>query len=174
MKISTPWIVCLAVSAITLSSCGDSASPDNESGVAQPDAVVVSEAQLTPAGTSASAATSTADVVAVGGATEIPYPIYPNGSQYRVGGENGLMIVLFETADTFEEVDNFYRALAAKQRMPRLAAMSDYVRYGRSSDDTDPWETTRPGIVIHQFNDDSEREAVGANRTARTNIIMSF
>ena len=105
---------------------------------------------------------------------EIPYPLYPNGEKYRVGGENGLKIVLFETVDSFEEVDAYYRERSDGSGMPRLAAMSDYVRYGASDDDTDPWATHRPGIVIHRFNDESERDAVGADETARTNIIMSY
>jgi len=117
----------------------------------------------------------TTNYTAVDGATVIPYPLYPNGIKYRVGGENGLKIVLFETTDTFEEVDEFYRSMAADSyEMPRLMAMSDYVRYSISETDVDPWATAKPGIVIHKFNDDSERDAVGADRSARTNIILSF
>ena len=112
--------------------------------------------------------------VAIDGATEIPYPVYPNGNKYRVGGENGLKIVLFETTDSFEEVDEFYRTLAQSEQMPRMMAMNDYVRYSTESDDVDPWATYRPGIVIHKFNDDTERTAVGANQQALTNIILSF
>lgn len=111
---------------------------------------------------------------AIDGATQIPYPLYPNGNKYRVGGENGLKIVLFETADSFEEVDEFYRTLAQSEQMPRMLAMNDYVRYSTASDDVDPWATYRPGIVIHQFNDDAERSAVGADEKALTNIILSF
>jgi hypothetical protein len=111
---------------------------------------------------------------AIDGATKIPYPLYPNGNKYRVGGENGLKIVLFETADSFEEVDEFYRNLAQSEQMPRMLAMNDYVRYSTESDDVDPWATYRPGIVIHQFNDDTERNAVGADQKALTNIILSF
>lgn len=111
---------------------------------------------------------------AIIGASEIPYPVYPNGSKYRVGGENGLKIVVFETADSFEVVDKFYRDSAGKNGMPRLIAMNDYVRYSRSDKDQDPWATFRPGIVIHEFADDVERKAVGADTTAKTNIIMSF
>ena len=113
-------------------------------------------------------------ISAVIGASEIPYPVYPNGSKYRVGGENGLKIVVFQTEDSFEKVDGYYKSLANDSRMPRLIAMNDYVRYSSSSDDKDPWATYRPGIVIHQFNDDGERLAVGAKDSARTNIIMSF
>lgn len=112
--------------------------------------------------------------VAIIGTTEIPYPIYPNGSKYRVGGENGMKIVLFETEDSFEAVDAFYQNASGKSSMSRLVAMNDYVRYTRNSDDNDPWATYLPGIVIHQFNDDEERVAVGAHQKALTNIIMSF
>ena len=111
---------------------------------------------------------------AVIGASEIPYPVYPNGSKYRVGGENGLKIVVFQTDDDFEQVDRYYREVSGQVGMPRLIAMNDYVRYSKDNDDKDPWATYRPGIVIHQFNTDDERQAVGAKGTARTNIIMSF
>jgi len=102
---------------------------------------------------------------------EIPYPLYPNGSRYRIGGEGDLKIVLFQTEDTFEQVDAYYQE---QSNLPRLSAMSDYVRYSTNNGDIDPWETSRPGIVIHQFNTKSERQAVGADATAVTNIIMSF
>jgi len=111
---------------------------------------------------------------AVDGATAIPYPLYPNGKKYRVGGENGLEIVLFETTDSFEEVDDFYRNIAQSDEMPRLHAMNDYVRYSTTNDDRDPWATENPGIVIHEFNSDQERDAVGAAKSAKTNIILSY
>lgn len=111
---------------------------------------------------------------AVIGASEIPYPVYPNGMKYRVGGENGLKIVVFETNDPFEEVDKFYNGELNKNGMPRLTAMNDYVRYSKESSDTDPWATHRPGIVIHEFQNAAERQAVGAKADATTNIIMSF
>ncbi|MFK7860318.1 MAG: hypothetical protein AB8B64_15970 [Granulosicoccus sp.] len=103
--------------------------------------------------------------------SEIPYPVYPNGYKYRIGGQGDLKIILFQTEDSFEEVDAYYQKEA---NMPRLSAMSDYVRYSTDKNDIDPWETSRPGIVIHQFNDETERKAVGADGNARTNIIMSF
>ena len=107
--------------------------------------------------------------------SSIPYPVYPNGLKYRVGGENGMKIVLYQTEDSFEEVDAYYQVQAGKQSsMPRLTAMNDYVRYSADDNDTDPWETSKPGIVIHKFNNESEREAVGASKKANTNIIMSF
>lgn len=105
----------------------------------------------------------------------IPYPVYPNGLKYRVGGENGMRIVLYQTEDSFEEVDAYYQAQAGKQSgMPRLTAMNDYVRYSTDDDDLDPWDTSKPGIVIHKFNSESERESVGASKKANTNIILSF
>jgi len=113
-------------------------------------------------------------LAAVFGASEIPYPVYPNGTKYRVGGENGLKIVVFQTDDTFETVDEYYSQVKANAGMARLMAMQDYVRYSNISADADPWATHKPGIVIHQFNDEVERKAVGASPTARTNIIMSF
>ena len=111
---------------------------------------------------------------AVMGASEIPYPVYPNGTKYRVGGENGLKIVVFQTDDAFRDVDRYYREAIGDAGMARLIAMNDYVRYSRDRSDDDPWATHRPGIVIHQFNGQDERDAVGASKSARTNIIMSF
>lgn len=102
---------------------------------------------------------------------DIPYPLYPNGSKYRIGGENGLRIVLFQTEDSFQEVDTYFQEQA---NMSRLDAMQDYVRYSASADDIDPWATGKPGIVIHEFNDEAAKSAVGADGTARTNIIMSY
>ncbi len=111
---------------------------------------------------------------AVVGASEIPYPVYPGGDKYRVGGENGLKIVVFATSDPFEEVDRFYNTSVGTDGMPRLTAMNDYVRYSQDASDNDPWATHRPGIVIHQFKDAAERRAVGADENATTNIILSF
>ncbi len=108
---------------------------------------------------------------AVTASGDIPYPLYPNGSKYRIGGENGLRIILFQTEDSFQEVDSYFQAQA---NMSRLDAMQDYVRYSASADDVDPWATGKPGIVIHEFNDEAEKSAVGAADTARTNIIMSY
>lgn len=113
-------------------------------------------------------------LAAVFGASEIPYPVYPNGQKYRVGGENGLKIVVFQTDDDFESVDEYYSDFKENTGLSRLMAMQDYVRYADNTADADPWATDKPGIVIHQFNDEVERKAVGASPTARTNIIMSF
>jgi len=113
-------------------------------------------------------------LAAVFGASEIPYPVYPNGQKYRVGGENGLKIVVFQTDDDFDDVDAYYSEIKENAGMARILAMQDYVRYSNTDADADPWATHKPGIVIHQFNDEVERKAVGASPTARTNIIMSF
>ena len=149
----------LLASTIVIVGCGK----DTETDAQQPTATA-SEPVLGNAETSATSESPlTAD--------NIPYPLYPNSSKYRIGGENGLMIVLFQTEDSFEEVDSFYQSQA---NLPRLSAMNGYVRYSVDSQDQDPWATTKPGIVIHQFNDANERQAVGADDSAKTNIIMSF
>jgi len=113
-------------------------------------------------------------LAAVIGASEIPYPMYPNGTKYRVGGENGLKIVVFQTEDSFDKVDDYYNNLSDNSGMARIAAMNDYVRYSREAEDIDPWATHKPGIVIHEFDDENSRQAVGASEVAKTNIIMSF
>jgi len=89
-------------------------------------------------------------LAAVYGASEIPYPVYPNGQKYRVGGENGLKIVVFQTDDEFDTVDEYYSQVKDNAGMARLLAMQDYVRYA-STADADPWATHKPGIVIHHF-----------------------
>ena len=168
-----PRILTYSVSAmalLTLVACGDDPA-DRLKGAVEPIA--------NAAGSAASdvlpdMAGDDDTLSAVIGASEIPYPVYPNGSKYRVGGENGLKIVVFQTDDDFEQVDRYYREVSGQVGMPRLIAMNDYVRYSKDNDDKDPWATYRPGIVIHQFNTDDERQAVGAKGTARTNIIMSF
>lgn len=110
----------------------------------------------------------------VAGASDIPYPVYPNGTKYRVGGENGLKIVVFQTEDPFHKVDEFYNQLSQDSGMSRIMAMTDYVRYSQNETDVDPWATDRPGIVIHEFEGEDARKAVGASAVAKTNIIMSF
>jgi len=121
-----------------------------------------------------SVAQAARSLTAIEGATHIPYPVYPNGSQYRVGGENGLKIVVFQTDDDFATVDAYYRGATDADDMQRRQAMQDFVRYGHRAASDDPWATDRPGIVIHEFGTDTERRAVGARRSARTNIIMSY
>ncbi len=157
----------LVLSALTaISGCGSE----------QPDVAnnVLANASSTEQIQVMSNADSGAALQAVLGASEIPYPVYPNGSKYRVGGENGLKIVVFQTDDAFDKVDEFYSQLTDNSGMARLMAMNDYVRYSQNTEDHDPWATYRPGIVIHNFNNDTERQAVGARLSAKTNIIMSF
>ncbi len=113
-------------------------------------------------------------LAAVIGASEIPYPVYPNGTKYRVGGENGLKIVVFQTEDAFEKVDEFYHSMGENEAMVRKMAMSDYVKYSPGAEASDPWATHIPGIVIHEFDNEDSRKAVGASAAAKTNIIMSF
>ena len=168
-----PRILTYSVSAmalLTLVACGDDPA-DKLKGAVEPiaNAAGSAAADVLPDMTGDDDTLS-----AVIGASEIPYPVYPNGSKYRVGGENGLKIVVFQTDDDFEQVDRYYREVSGQAGMPRLIAMNDYVRYSKDNEDKDPWATYRPGIVIHQFNTDDERQAVGAKGTARTNIIMSF
>ena len=144
-----------------------------------PDAPDLGAASLHADAADASIGTAALDggrdaLAAVMGASEIPYPIYPNGSKYRVGGENGLKIVVFQTEDSFDEVDAYYRSVSADRGTPRLHAMADYVRYPSETDDGDPWATYRPGIVIHEFDDAEARRTAGATASARTNIIMSY
>ncbi len=154
-----PCLALVAASTLVLINCGGDEAPVTE----ERDVAALSSAD-----------NGDNPLAALYGATEIPYPVYPNGKKYRVGGENGLKIVVFETEDSFDTVDAFYQDLSQQAGMPRLMAMNDYVRYSQSSADEDPWATYRPGIVIHEFSDDSERQALGAKKNARTNIIMSF
>ena len=111
---------------------------------------------------------------AIEGTAEIPYPIFPEAKQYRVGGENGLQVVLFETEASFSDVDAFYRRYIHKKGLSRISAMSDYVRYAASSDDIDAWATDKPGIVIHGFETEQEANKYGAEGTSLTNIIVSY
>lgn len=184
MKISVSKTLVAALTAATISACGN----DNSAQVANTEAVTTELQTAVEQEISAESAETTwsnaeelivrdapSDVANEAAkelsATAIPYPVYPNGLQYRVGNENGLNVVLFQTEDSFEEVDAFYQG---ELSMPRLSAMSDHVRYSAQEGDQNPWETAKPGIVIHQFNSESEREAVGADQAATTNIIMSF
>lgn len=117
--------------------------------------------------------------VAVTGSDAIPYPIYPDAKQYRVGGENGLHVVIFETSDTFEEVDSFYQNYVGSQGYARLVGMADYVRYDTSREaaagnTSDAWRNDRPGIVIHGFESSDEAISSGADAAAKTNIIVSY
>ncbi len=113
-------------------------------------------------------------LAAISGTSKIPYPLYPNARQYRIGGEEGLKIVLFETEDPFYMVDAYYRRSIDKTGLSRLLAMSDYVRYAADDSDSGAWDTDMPGIVIHEFPNRDQAKELGAATTARTNIIMSF
>ncbi len=113
-------------------------------------------------------------MAAIEGTAEIPYPIFPEAKQYRIGGENGLQVVLFETQASFSDVDAFYRRYIHKKGLSRISAMSDYVRYAANADDIDAWATDKPGIVIHGFETEQEANRYGAERTSLTNIIVSY
>lgn len=152
--------------AVAITACGKDTADQVD-----PNLVTTQELPVT---TDNPIATDDNPLAAVVGASEIPYPMYPNGTKYRVGGENGLKIVVFQTEDPFHKVDDYYNGLSDDEGMARIMAMSDYVRYSRGTEDLDPWATHRPGIVIHEFDGEDERQAVGASAVARTNIIMSF
>jgi len=162
--ISLRGLVLIAV-ATTLTAC-DKNSADTA------DTKLVTAKEL-PA-ISSDVGNSDSALSAVVGASEIPYPVYPNGTKYRVGGENGLKIVVFQTEDPFHKVDDYYNGLSDNAGMARIMAMTDYVRYSNTTEDLDPWATHLPGIVIHEFEGEDARQAVGASAMAKTNIIMSF
>lgn len=167
----------LPCATLAVSACNNPFSKGNADDSAEPTAVVMESAVggvIPPDANELDLDAPNSALAAVFGASEIPYPVYPNGQKYRVGGENGLKIVVFQTDDDFESVDDYYSQVKDNAGMARLMAMQDYVRYTNAGTDSDPWATHKPGIVIHQFNDEGERKAVGASPTARTNIIMSF
>ena len=116
--------------------------------------------------------------IAITGSDAIPYPIYPDAKQYRIGGENGLHVVLFETSASFEEVDSFYKRYSGNKGYSRLVGMADYVRYDTTREaatsNSDAWKNDKPGIVIHGFSDQNEAMQSGATPGARTNIIVSY
>ncbi len=151
--------------AISITACGK-----EDTDKADPNLVTAQEVPLAPVSDN----NEDNPLAAVVGASEIPYPMYPNGTKYRVGGENGLKIVVFQTEDPFHKVDDYYNGLSDNVGMARLMAMSDYVRYSNGTEDLDPWATHLPGIVIHEFDGEEQRQAVGASAMAKTNIIMSF
>lgn len=161
--ISLRGILLVAV-AITLTACDkDSAE--------KPNVNLVTAKELPVISTEKDGSNALAAIV---GTSEIPYPVYPNGTKYRVGGENGLKIVVFQTEDPFHKVDDYYNGLSDNAGMARIMAMTDYVRYSNTTEDLDPWATHLPGIVIHEFEGEDARQAVGASAMAKTNIIMSF
>jgi len=162
-KINLRGLILVAV-ATTLTACGKETAES-------PDQKIVKVNEIPVAALQAEGDDALAAVV---GASEIPYPVYPNGTKYRVGGENGLKIVVFQTEDPFHKVDDYYNGLSDNSGMARIVAMTDYVRYSQDTADLDPWATHLPGIVIHEFEGEESREAVGASAVAKTNIIMSF
>lgn len=108
-------------------------------------------------------------------ALEVPYPLYPNGTKYRIGGESGLKIVAYETIDDFTAVDKYFTEQASKKGLSRHPVMSDYVRYEKGGGrGIDPWEPGRPGVIIHTFTDESEALSYGAAPDSKTNIIISY
>jgi hypothetical protein len=161
---------------VSLSACGQNADEQQSKKTLPLDTAVIVNSSEANSNEMPDMKGSGSTLSAVIGASDIPYPVYPNGNKYRVGGENGLKIVVFQTEDTFAQVDAYYTAYYSSDEalMPRLIAMKDYVRYSTDTEDRDPWATYRAGIVIHEFNNNNERYAVGAKDSARTNIIMSF
>lgn len=114
------------------------------------------------------------ETIAIAGTSGIPYPVFPEATQYRIGGEDGLHIVLFETTASFDEVDSFYQRHQENGGMSRLQAMNDYVRYTAGENDSDAWDNNKPGIVIHGFQNQNEAVQTGADPDSKTNIIISF
>jgi len=171
VKFTLRALILVALSAV-LVACDRNSAHDDEPKPVNTDEKLVSTNEFS-ANTNDQVAQEN-PLAAVNGASEIPYPMYPNGTKYRVGGENGLKIVVFQTEDSFDQVDNYYKKLSTNEGMARIAAMTDYVRYSSAVEDQDAWATHRPGIVIHEFDDENAREAVGASAMAKTNIIMSF
>jgi len=109
--------------------------------------------------------------------SEIPFPLYPNGTRYRIGGKNGMKIVLFETSDEFSKVDTFYDNLAQTKGLSRKMLTVNYVQYSsRIVDNSEILRNTseQPGIVIHEFATPEEAEHLGAAPHSKTNIIISF
>lgn len=163
VQLTLRGLLMLAI-ATTLTACNKNAADDS-------DVKLVTAKEIPLEVDSANGESALSAVV---GASEIPYPVYPNGTKYRVGGENGLKIVVFQTEDPFHKVDDYYNGISDNAGMARIMAMSDYVRYSNDAEDVDPWATHLPGIVIHEFEGEDARQAVGASAMAKTNIIMSF
>lgn len=128
---------------------------------------------------------------------KIPYPIYPNGSRYRIGGEQGMKIIAFETTDSFQAVDRYYQNLAEKKGYTRTSLMADFVEYRARLDEwrdqpvkVDVALATRndaarsahitsmmldqPAIIIHRFVDADDALQYGADAQSQTNIIMRY
>jgi len=171
MTFSVKIIVTVVTSSLLLmTGCGRGGSSDTDTVQA------VTQAQSNIGKKPDTAQNGTTEFVALDSDTAIPYPIYPNAKRYRVGGENGLKIVVFETPDGFADVDAFFKqSLATQQTLARQEMMADYVKYAPEvANAEDQWRSDQPGIVIHQFADATEAANYGAGSASRTNIIMSF
>lgn len=112
---------------------------------------------------------------------EIPFPLYPNGTRYRIGGERGMKIVLFETTDDFSTVDAYYDQQSAANGLARKQLTQDYVQYLQPQTSEDANQTgpesqsdAQPGVVIYEFLNADEALKLGAAPESRTNIIISF
>ncbi len=109
---------------------------------------------------------------------QVEFPEYPAAERYRIGGENGLKIVVFETQDSFEQVDAFFSQQAQAYDLKRLSTTLDYVKYtathagGSAADDA--WDASMPGIVIHAFLNADDAVGYGASPESKTNIILSY
>lgn len=125
------------------------------------------------------------------------FPEYPAAERYRIGGENGLKIVVFETQDSFEQVDAFFNQQAQAYGLTRLTTTLDYVKYTKANEatstinggtsgagalsgfadsirDDDAWDASMPGIVIHTFLNADDAVGYGASPDSKTNIILSY
>ena len=103
MKFRHALPLCVVASLIVLSGCGKGSEDEKLLGNKQltlptDNGQFASANDSSPAGSS-DQLNQESTISAVIGASEIPYPVYPNGSKYRVGGENGLKIVVFQTED---------------------------------------------------------------------------
>lgn len=171
MLVKTPVMPISFVAVCLMAGCGEKAQDTIEADALSTETVTSAEVVQSSAPEQTDSVTTYK--VAMPGASVIPYPMYPNATKYRIGGENGLKIVLFETEDTFEIVDEYFQHSPAKA-LARLEGMDQYVRYASEDADNDPWGTHRPGIVIHQFASVDEAVQYGASPESRTNIIMSY
>ncbi len=105
---------------------------------------------------------------------DIPFPLYPNATRYRIGGQNGLKLALFETTDEFGDVDHFYAEKATKTGLLRQQIMPDYVQYGELSGAQPAITEENPGVLIYAFFDAREAQQAGATPNARTSIIIIY
>lgn len=110
--------------------------------------------------------------------SEIPFPVYPNSTRYRIGGEQGLKIALFETTDEFALVDAYYTRMASAAGLDRNMYMGDLVNYSQPHEEAVNEHFASlpqlPGILIHTFINPIDATLIGAGQNARTNIIISY